>query len=622
MTYHRLTVKLIVAFTAAVLIPGIVLGIIAARALRHEESYLEGRLEDTLRVEVDGSVELIQSEIAAIGQKLDDGLRFAGGENPRDVLRAWQKGSTLVEFPFLVSRDNRLLWPAAEAKISPEEDAFLASNRGFLTGESTILAFENVALLPDQSPDTVARAPASAAPVPPAKKAEEVDLRKALAGQGLKDKVAVARFRGDEAVQSRLYEQAEQEEKQVLQRNVLPRQEGADDAVQDRSILVAEPLDFAGITSGAAAGFIPRLTGKKLELFFWKRVEPGGEIAGCQVNLERFTEMILTALPVPYSATRLLTVLDQNGEPLLDPLEDKTARDWKRPFFSREIGEVLPRWEVAAYLVDPTGLAGRARLRSLVTGVLIALLLVAILLGGFLVFRAVSQEMALAQQKTTFAANVSHELKTPLTSIRIFAEMLEKGRQPSREKQEQYLKTIVSESKRLSRLINTVLDFSLIERGEKIYHKLETDLAEVVRQVMEKLTGRLEERGFVVRIRAPRRPVRVSADPEALEQVLVNLVANAEKYSDARREIEIEVAEEGERARVTVRDRGIGVPAGAARKIFKKFYRADDRLTSRVKGTGLGLTIARAIMQEHDGDLLYSPREGGGSCFSFDLPLL
>jgi len=182
-----------------------------------------------------------------------------------------------------------------------------------------------------------------------------------------------------------------------------------------------------------------------------------------------------------------MTILDQTGSPLLDPLDEGAGREWKRPFFSREIGEILPRWEVAAYLSDPASLASRARLQSLIMVVLIAILLIAIILGGFLIFRSVNQEIILAQQKTTFAANVSHELKTPLTSIRLFAEILAKGRQPDREKQQHYLKLMVSESKRLSRLINTVLDFSRIEDGEKTYHKQNIDLTEVVRRATENL---------------------------------------------------------------------------------------------------------------------------------------
>jgi len=223
-----------------------------------------------------------------------------------------------------------------------------------------------------------------------------------------------------------------------------------------------------------------------------------------------------------------MTILDQTGSPLLDPLDEGAGREWKRPFFSREIGEILPRWEVAAYLSDPASLASRARLQSLIMVVLIAILLIAIILGGFLIFRSVNQEIILAQQKTTFAANVSHELKTPLTSIRLFAEILAKGRQPDREKQQHYLKLMVSESKRLSRLINTVLDFSRIEDGEKTYHKQRIHLTDVVRRATENLKVPLEERGFTIRIKGLDTPVLVLGDPDALEQVLINLLSNAE----------------------------------------------------------------------------------------------
>jgi signal transduction histidine kinase len=625
MIYHRLTVKLIAAFAAAVIIPGIVLGIIATRALRHEESYLEQRLEDTLRVEVDQAVELIRNEIASIGDQLSLGLESIGGEGDDAAFKAWKEDSELVEVPFLVSRENRILWPRKDQEVSSDEDTFLAYNRDFLTDQASIQTFQNIAYLPEDDSSGMDR---SAENEEGGYTGEDssLDLKKAMAHSGLKGKLDQAKFRSSREVQSKLYQQAEYEKKEVLERNVITRQQATVgttvETKPEKSILVAERLNLSRITADADQGFIPRLTGSKLEIFFWKKIPPEGEIAGCLINIKAFTEKILAVLPVPYSATRLMTVLDQNGDPLIDPLDEAAGREWKRPFFAREIGEVLPRWEVAAYLTDPAALASRARLQSLIIGVLIAFLLIAILLGGFLIFRSVNQEILLAQQKTTFAANVSHELKTPLTSIRLFAEILEKGRQPDREKQQHYLKLMVSESKRLSRLINTVLDFSRIERGEKAYHKKKIDLAEVVRRAVENLKVPLEEKGFTVRSQIPEIPVPVLGDPEALEQVLINLLANAEKYSGKIRAIEIGLTVESSRALITVIDRGIGISKGEAKKIFKKFYRVDNRLTTRVKGTGLGLTIALAIVRDHKGELTYQPREGGGSSFSITLPII
>ncbi len=616
MVYHRLTIKLIVVFAAAVLIPGIVLGIIASRTLRYEETYLERRLEDTLRVEVDQTVDLIRKEVVTLADQLAEGLPPLGREGHAAVFRIWKENSLLVEIPFLVSRDNQILWPRSGGGAASAEDVFLADNQGFLTDEADILSFQNVALLPGRAATS-----ATVTGVSRLGSWREESSLEASAPAQLKENVALARFRRSPEVQRQLYQQAETEQKKVLARSVLPRQQAETETAPERSILVAEPLNFSRITAGADQGFIPRLTGSKLEIFFWKKIPPAGEIAGCLVNLKAFTERILAVLPVPYSATRLLTVLDQDGLPLLDPLDESSGREWKRPFFSREIGAVLPRWEVAAYLSDPASLVSRARFQSLITGVLIALLLIAILGGSFLIFRSFNQEILLAQQKTSFAANVSHELKTPLTSIRLFAEILEQGRQPDRGKQQKYLKMIVSESKRLSRLINTVLDFSRIEQGKKTYRKQKIDLAEVAGRVVENLRIPLEEQGFTVRLNLPMVPVPVLGDPEALEQVLINLLANAEKYSGQRREIKVELAIEGDQATITVSDRGIGIPKAAAKKIFQKFYRVDERLTARVKGTGLGLTIAQAIVREHAGKLAYQPREGGGSRFCVRLPL-
>ena len=144
----------------------------------------------------------------------------------------------------------------------------------------------------------------------------------------------------------------------------------------------------------------------------------------------------------------------------------------------------------------------------------------------------------------------------------------------------------------------------------------------MVRRAAENLKLPLEERGFSIRIKGLDAPVPVLGDPEALEQVLINLLSNAEKYSGKIQEIEIAVAVEDSRAIMTVSDRGIEIPKGAGKKIFNNFYRVDDRLTTRKKGTGLGLTIARAIMREHGGEVTYQPREGGGSCFSITMPAI
>ena len=224
-----------------------------------------------------------------------------------------------------------------------------------------------------------------------------------------------------------------------------------------------------------------------------------------------------------------------------------------------------------------------------------------------------------------FVANVSHELKTPLTSIRMFSELLAEGRVNDPAKQRSYLHIITAETARLTRLINNVLDFSRLERGEKKYNFRDCDLVSVARDTAETYRPHLENNGFKFDCSIPEHPLPVRGDTDALAQIIVNLLSNAEKYSNGPKEIELLVSRQDgplPYAEVKVLDRGPGVPHGSEEKIFEKFYRAHDSLSSGIQGSGLGLTLARQIARAHGGDVVYESREGGGSCFALRLPLI
>ncbi len=386
-----------------------------------------------------------------------------------------------------------------------------------------------------------------------------------------------------------------------------------------RSVFISEPLSLSEIVAGGERGIVPRMIDGNLQLLYWQQAEEGN-IVGCLVDSREVRERIIGTLPGIYSTVRILTVLDELGHPVIVP-PGHEDRDWRRPFVAEEISEMLPRWEIAAYLTDPNIISSRAQVATSVMWILILFLFVSIVGGGVLVVRSTYAEMRLAQQKTTFVANVSHELKTPLTSIRMFAEMLRDGRQPDREKQKQYLDIMTSETERLTRLVNNVLDFSRMERGEKRYTMRVTDLVALASGVVASQRARLEHGGFEVSFNTRTGPVRVNADEEALKQALVNLLSNAEKYSAEATRIEVSVRQEAGSAVISVSDRGVGVPATEAGRIFDEFYRADDTLTSKVKGAGLGLTIARRILRDHGGDIRLRSREGGGSTFEIVLPV-
>ena len=242
-------------------------------------------------------------------------------------------------------------------------------------------------------------------------------------------------------------------------------------------------------------------------------------------------------------------------------------------------------------------------------------------LGIWLTYRNVTKEMALARLKSDFVANVSHELRTPLSLIRLYAETLEMGRLTSKEKYEEYFRIIRKESERLSALINNILDFSRIEAGKKEYSFRETNLAELVRNTLESYRFQIEQNGFAFeeQIAGDLPPVRV--DREAVARSLLNLVNNALKYSNEKKYLGVNLYRTDGFVKLEVVDHGIGIPLSEQPKIFEKFYRVGDPLVHNTKGSGLGLSLVRHIVQAHGGQVSVESTLGQGSKFVITLPI-
>ena len=241
--------------------------------------------------------------------------------------------------------------------------------------------------------------------------------------------------------------------------------------------------------------------------------------------------------------------------------------------------------------------------------------------GLFLVYSNVRREMHLSRLKSDFVANVSHELKTPLALIRLFAETLELGRVASEDKARQYYRVINKESQRLTQLINNILDFSRIEAGRKEYRFAPTDVARMVNEVVEAYRFQIEQQGFPLEVVMDEGLPLVEADQEALSQALLNLVNNAIKYSGETKSVRLEVKAAGNRLAISVIDRGIGVPKGEQKKIFEKFYRGEGSLVHETKGSGLGLPLVQHIMEAHGGQVEVESVPGKGSTFTLVLPI-
>ncbi|HKC51623.1 MAG TPA: ATP-binding protein [Myxococcota bacterium] len=238
--------------------------------------------------------------------------------------------------------------------------------------------------------------------------------------------------------------------------------------------------------------------------------------------------------------------------------------------------------------------------------------------GAVAVFHDMTEVRRLETVRRDFVANASHEIKTPLTAIRGFAETLLGAALPERETRS-YLQIILNHSERLSRLVEDLLELSRLESGS---HKLAPsafDVAALATQLCEELEPRIRERGFDVRVQGEDAP-QALADPRAVEQILQNLLDNALKYSDSGKRIDVRVRGAGPSVRVDVADRGPGIPEADRARIFERFYRVDRGRSREQGGTGLGLAIVKHLVQASGGEIWVTSTPGEGSTFSFTLP--
>ena len=236
----------------------------------------------------------------------------------------------------------------------------------------------------------------------------------------------------------------------------------------------------------------------------------------------------------------------------------------------------------------------------------LSLLLVAAgALGLIALYRMVSVALRFAERRSNFAAAVSHELKTPLTAIRMYAEMLRDGMVDSEEKRHEYYEAMTNEAERLSRLIHNVLEFSQLEKGQRELTPQVGSLEPVLRETERLLRAHVEREGFALHVEvAPGLPA-VRFDHDALLQVLFNLVDNSIKYAAASQDRRISLCCEpdGDGVRVSVRDFGPGVASRQLQRVFEPFYREEAELTRRTQGTGIGLALVRGLVDAMGGDV-------------------
>ncbi|MCC7124947.1 MAG: HAMP domain-containing histidine kinase [Acidobacteria bacterium] len=240
--------------------------------------------------------------------------------------------------------------------------------------------------------------------------------------------------------------------------------------------------------------------------------------------------------------------------------------------------------------------------------------------GVFLIAGAAAREVRLAELKSNFVASVSHDLKTPLALIQLFAETLELGRVRSADRAQEYYGIINGEAKKLTRLIENILDFSRMEAGLRPYTLAPADIGALTGRVVALMEPQFKQGQFTVTTTIePGLPV-VDADAVAVERAIENLLTNALKYSGDTRRIEVDVYGGRDEVVLRVRDHGIGIPRRELRRIFRKFYRVHQELGGGPQGTGLGLAIVEHTMRGHGGHVDVTSEPGDGSAFTLHFP--
>lgn len=250
------------------------------------------------------------------------------------------------------------------------------------------------------------------------------------------------------------------------------------------------------------------------------------------------------------------------------------------------------------------------------------LLLIAAIMGFGLVLtaRTVTQELELARLKSDFLSSVSHEFRSPLTSIRHLAEMLQAGSVPSEERRRRYYDVLVEQSARLSNLVTNILDLARIEEGRQEFHFEAVHPEELIEDVVDETRHRVQHEGFVVEAHIQGPLPSVLADRITLAQALSNLLDNAARYSRDSRRIEVHASAGATHVTIAVTDQGIGIPAGELGKVFDRFYRGENARAPSVQGSGLGLALVREIVETHGGTVRVESEVGRGSTFSIRLP--
>jgi len=362
-------------------------------------------------------------------------------------------------------------------------------------------------------------------------------------------------------------------------------------------------LDFKSVQPGNFRYLHQRFDQEDVLVAYMRKENPQGRAYFVTARLDAAAvKRIINEELAALDTRRRVVVIDQRrravaGHTLPD---EATAPRGHRFFFETSFGKSLYAWDVQVAPWDASALQEQAEKQRTLGPTLIVLSASTIAVGLIVVWLGVMAERRASRLKSDFIANVSHELKTPLSLIRMFGEMIATGRHRSNATKD-YGAIITRESDRLGHLIDNVLDFSRLERGKASYRFAQGDLGEVVERALDVCRYRIDKENLRLEVAIEPHLPMVRMDENALTLVALNLIDNAIKYGAEGGLVEVTVARRPGQVALRVADRGPGVPREEWPRLFERFYRARSARDKNVRGSGIGLSLVKAIVAAHGG---------------------
>lgn len=311
-----------------------------------------------------------------------------------------------------------------------------------------------------------------------------------------------------------------------------------------------------------------------------------------------------------------VTVLDEHGTPIVGQALGSSAAQATRVLSAAEIP-----WRLTLQADSDDAAEGLLATRRIYFGVALGSVVLLVSAACYAMARGVLREAAAGRLQSDFVSAVSHEFRSPLTTLRQLTELLAHGRISDESRRRLYFDVLQKETARLHQLVENLLDFGRMDAGRRQYQLEPVDLAELVRDGIEQYRTESSSNAHTIELTADRHALVVNADREALRRVVRNLLENAVKYSPDSPTVWVETKGEGSSAVLRVRDEGIGIPAEEQSRIFEKFVRGEGAKRACIPGTGVGLAMVKEIVHVHHGDLHLSSEVGRGSTFQVRLPL-